>query len=199
MRYFDWRGWLRTFTRLWRSSLQLRTVAITVLLSTLTVTLIGVYMSISVGSNLFDSRLNQILATSARATIAAQDRLDAAEESDVVDLESTMLRAFQAASQASTTTTTTAIAILRSPNQSGSSCPVDQFTPGLKVNAVISADLRKTVEGSTERRGYSQSVALTQADNTVKPGVVVGSLLNVPGCGEYSLFQVYDLSDTRLS
>jgi two-component system, OmpR family, sensor histidine kinase MtrB len=197
MRYFDWRGWLRTFTRLWRSSLQLRTVAITVLLSTLTVTLIGVYMSISVGSNLFDSRLNQILATSARATIAAQDRLDAAEESDAVDLESTMLRAFQAASQASTTTTTTAIAILRSPNQSGPSCPVDQFTPGLDVDAVISADLRKTVEGSTERRGYSQSVALTQADNTVKPGVVVGSVLNVPGCGEYSLFQVYDLSDTQ--
>jgi two-component system, OmpR family, sensor histidine kinase MtrB len=197
MRYFDWRGWLRRIVRLWRSSLQLRTVAITVLLSALTVTLIGAYMSISVGANLFDSRLNQILATSARATIAAQDRLDAAEESDAVDLESTMLRAFQAASQASTTSTTTAIAILRSPNQPGPSCPVDQFTPGLALSKVISSDLRKTVEDSSQRRGYSQSVALKQDDGTVRPGIVVGSVLTVPGCGEYELFQVYDLTDTQ--
>jgi two-component system, OmpR family, sensor histidine kinase MtrB len=200
MRYLDWRGWLRTIIRLWRSSLQLRTVAITVLLSTLTISLIGAYMSWSVGANLFNSRVNQLLATSARSTIAAQDRLDTAEDSDVVDIESTMLRAFQAAAQAAQVSTnpgSTEIAILRSPGQAGPSSPVDQFTPGLDINAVISQDLRSVVQKSKDRQAYSQSVALVQTDGTVEPGLVVGSNLSVPTSGKYELYQVYDLSDTQ--
>ena len=67
MRDFSWRAILRHAGRLWRTSLQLRTVAITVVLSTLAVSIIGAYVSVSVGTNLFDSRRDQLLASSARA------------------------------------------------------------------------------------------------------------------------------------
>ena len=68
----DWRAWLDKLGRLWRSSLQVRTVAITVLLSAVAVFVIGGYMSFSVGTNLFDSRRVDLTATSEKATLAGQ-------------------------------------------------------------------------------------------------------------------------------
>ena len=49
MRYFTWRSWLDRARSLWRSSLQVRTVTISVVMSTIAVGIIGAYMSISVG------------------------------------------------------------------------------------------------------------------------------------------------------
>src|SRR3954464_1453136 len=103
MRYLDWRDWLRSLGRLWRSSLQLRTVAITVILSSLTVGIIGSYMAFSVGNNLYDSRRQAVLDSSARATLAAQGRFDAVEDSDAVDLDSVMALALDDANQAAAT------------------------------------------------------------------------------------------------
>ena len=195
MRDLDWRLWLRTLTRLWRSSLQLRTVAITVLLSAITVWIIGGYVSFSVGANLFDARLDQAMDASSRATIAAQGRFDAVDESEVADLESAMQRAFQAATQASSTAGGTEIAILRSPGQRASNAPVDRKTTGLDLS-VISDDLRTTVSTSDERRSYSQSVSLTTSDGSVAPGLIVGSVLDVPGPVQYELYIVNNLTDT---
>ena len=58
----DWRGGLGRLTRLWRGSLRIRTVAITVVLSAIAITVIGAYISTSVSSNLFDQRLMQVTA-----------------------------------------------------------------------------------------------------------------------------------------
>jgi len=197
MRYLDWRGWLRTLTSLWRSSLQLRTVATTVLLSALTVFIIGAYMSFSVGNNLFDGRKSLAEAAAARATIAAQDRFNASDESTTVDAEATMQRALEAASQASSTQVgSTKIAIRRSPGQPGFGAPVDRSTGGLEAD-LISPELREAVYTSDERRTYTQSISLPQPDGTSIPGIVVGSRLEVPGFGDYELYIVNDLSDTQ--
>ncbi len=197
MRYIDWRGWLGVLTRLWRTSLQLRTVAITVALSSLTVFVIGAYMSISVGNNLYEARLEQAREASARATIAAQDRFDAGEEAEAVDLDATMQRALEAAAQASSTQDgATRIAILRTPGQSGLGAPVDRSTGALDTD-LISDDLRESVAASTERRTFSQSIALPAADGSTVPGVVVGSILQLPGSLQYELYVVNDLRDTQ--
>lgn len=171
MRYIDWRGWLGVVTRLWRTSLQLRTVAITVALSSLTVFVIGAYMSISVGNNLYEARLEQAREASARATIAAQDRFDAGEEAEAVDLDATMQRALEAAAQASSTQDgATRIAILRTPGQSGLGAPVDRSTGALDTD-LISDDLRESVAASPERRTFSQSIALPATDGSTVPGL----------------------------
>ena len=193
MRYLDWRDWPRTIARLWRSSLQLRTVAITVILSSLTVGIIGAYMSLSVGSNLFDLRRSQVLDSSSRATLAAQGRYDAVEDSDSVDLDSVTQLALSAANQAASSPTT--IAILRTPGQPGPGSPVDRISGS--DAALISPELRSSVASSEERRSYSQSVLLPSASGSSRPGLVVGSQLTVPGDIQYELYLVYDLTDTE--
>jgi two-component system, OmpR family, sensor histidine kinase MtrB len=193
MRYFDWRDWLRTLGRLWRSSLQLRTVAITVILSSLTVAIIGGYMAFVVGTNLFDSRREAVLDSSSRATLAAQGRFDAVDDVDAVDLDSVTALALAAANQAASNPPT--IAILRTPGQSGSNTPVDR-TSGTYADR-ISLQLRSAVAASTDRRSYSQSVSIEREDGAVVPGLVVGSQLTIPGQVQYELYLVYDLGDTE--
>ena len=193
MRYLDWRGWLRTLARLWRSSLQLRTVAITVILSSVTVWIIGGYMSFSVGNNQFEQRRAQVEESSARATLAAQARFDAVEDAQSVDLDDVMQRALEAASQVASSPTT--IAILRTPGQGGPTTPVDR-TSGPDAD-LISPELRDTVGVTDESRTYSQSVELTREDGSTSPGIIVGSLLNVPVSQKYELYLVYDLADTE--
>ena len=63
MRDFQWRAIVQRFVRLWRSSLQLRTIAFTLALSGVAVAIIGGYMSVSVGANLFDARRDQLSRT----------------------------------------------------------------------------------------------------------------------------------------
>ncbi len=70
-----WQAFLRLLGapfRLWRSSLLTRTVAITVTLSGLAVTVIGGYMSLTIADSLFTGRVNQIVSETARATSTAQ-------------------------------------------------------------------------------------------------------------------------------
>jgi two-component system, OmpR family, sensor histidine kinase MtrB len=196
MRYLDWRSWLRSLSRLWRTSLQLRVVTITVVLSSITVSIIGAYMSFSIGNNLYEARLAQAEDASARATFAAQDRFDAVTDAESVDLDTLLQRAFEAASQASSRADgATQVAILGFAG-TGSTTALSFTTPTLDT-ALISTELRDRVEESTERRTYSQSVALTQPDGTVAPGLAIGSVINVPTSGPYGLYIVNSLADTQ--
>jgi two-component system sensor histidine kinase MtrB len=197
MRDFSWRVWMARLAGLWRSSLQLRTVAISVGLSTVAVGIIGFYMSYSINNNLFDSRLEQALAASERSNVAAQNRFDAAQQSTAPDPESVMSAASQAALQSATTPAGTYIAILRTPGQSGPRLPVDLVSQGFDLEAAVSDDLRGDVEGSDDRRLYWQSIALDNPEGGVDPGIVVGSLLDIPGSGQYEMYLVYNLSDTQ--
>ena len=194
MRYFDWRGWVDRLARLWRSSLQVRTVAITVILSAIAVFIIGTTMSFSVGTNLFDARRTELEATSANATLIGQRYFDeAAEQVGTDDLDATMYDAAPAIASAASTTGGTAFAILRTPGQDGSRGPADTQSPGLVPDEVISPELREAVQTSSDSRTQSQSVGL-DVDGAVHPGLVVGSLLDIRGV-QYELYLVYDIAD----
>jgi len=194
----DWRSWVRRLAGFWRASLQLRTVAISVALSALAVGIIGAYISFSVGNNLFTGRLDSALDSSERSNVAAQNRFDATEESVGLDLERAMDNAAQAALQsASSPDRSTLIAIRRTAGQSGARIPINKVSPTLDEAAVISPELVELVSTSSDRRQYWQSVSLPQEDGTVDPGIVVGSVLDVPNSGQYELYLVFNLSDTQ--
>jgi two-component system sensor histidine kinase MtrB len=197
MRYFTWRAWLLRFGNLWRSSLQLRTVTISVVMSAVAVGIIGASMSYSIGNYLFDSRLALALSASERSNAAAQTRFDAAQQTSGTDLDRVMDTAADAALSSSSTPAGTSIAILRTPGQSGARLPVDKLSSGLDPDAVISTGLRADLEDSDERRLFWQSVSLPKEDGGADPGVVVGSVLDVPGSGQYEMYLVYNLSDTQ--
>jgi two-component system sensor histidine kinase MtrB len=198
MRDFDWREGLSRLVRLWRTSLQLRTVASTVVLSAVAVGIIGAYMSISVGANLFDSRLSQLLAQSERASGTVQTLFNAtAEQGATTDTEDASNNAYSQVLQSNASTAGTLIAILRTPGQSGPRVPSDVATTTTTTN-LISETLRKRVAASaTEKpRVYWQSISIPVAGGTA-PGIVIGSSVNLPNSGLYELYLVYNLSDAQ--
>ena len=193
-----WRSIGRRVVRLWKSSLQLRTVAISVVLSTLAVGIIGTFVSFSVTNNLFSSRLQQSLDSAERSTVAAQNRFDAAEETVGPDLERAMDSASQAALQsASSPGEQTLLAILRTEGQPGPRLPINKVSPGFTPNSVLTDDLRSLVAESQERRTFWQSVEIVDAgDGSVDPGVIVGSLLDVQN-SKSEMYLVFNLRDTQ--
>ncbi len=189
---FPWRVRLRRLGRLWRTSLQLRTVAITVILSGLAVTVIAGYMSLSIGNNLFESRRDQVQRESARATALAQGIFDSAiatDQNNPIELD-TLSSDVQGKILGSTAGAGGVdIAILRMPGQH--TVGIMQSTTSANFpTRIISQQMRDAVAQNTGRL-YVQSVALQSGS---APGLIVGSLLSVPTAGYYELYLVYDLS-----
>jgi two-component system sensor histidine kinase MtrB len=195
----DWRNWreaLRRLTRLWRGSLRIRTVAITVALSAIAITAIGAYISTSVSSNLFVQRLSQITTQAGNATKGAQNVFtQAAEQGETSDLESVEDNATSAIR--GTVSSDTLIAILRVPGQNGPSLMENRASEGFEELQLSSAVEKSVRDGGVSQLSW-QSIAIpNKATGQSSPGVVVGSLLEVPAAGDYQLYLVYDLSDVQ--
>ncbi|WP_244285921.1 MtrAB system histidine kinase MtrB [Cryobacterium zongtaii] len=195
----DWRSWgswrrlAQQLRRSWRSSLQFRTVAITVLASGAAIGLVGVYMSVSVGNDLFQSRLTQILVDSNRATSAAQGILDSSDAVDRVQVQTLLESARTSISAASSSRL---VAVFRVPGQESSTvAPQDSSTFGSST-AVISPELREAVQDDADGQ-FWQSVTLASDDGSSVPGIVVGSQITVPVAGRYELYIGYSLADAE--
>lgn len=187
-----WREVSRRLASLWRGSLQFRTVLITLALSGLAILLIGLYISFSVASNLFQTQLDQVLASSNNATAAAQRILsssDALDRAAMQQLMDSTLKVVQSSSGSSL------IGVYRAPDQDPSPLtPIAPFAPGLE--SVITPELRERVQANPGDQ-FWQSVALEDGDGATAPGVVVGSDLQVPGAGRYELYIGYDFADAQ--
>lgn len=185
------RWWMRV-QGLWRRSLQFRTVLVSVALSTVAVVLVGIYMSVSISNDLFSTRLTQVLAESQRATSTAQRIFDSSVVTDRAAVQSVMNAARLGIRDA---TSSSLIAVYRAPSASQTTelAPQDFSSPELA--GVISADLRASVQNSTDQQ-FWQSVTLPLASGPV-PGVVVGSLFTIPAVGQYELYLGYDFAQAQ--
>ena len=193
-RNLSWRNAFPRMLRFWRVSLQFRTVAITVILSGLAVGIIGAYMSVSIGDNLFGSRRDQITAESARANLIAQQLFDDApttDDSNPVELATLGVSVQNTVSRSTTSPGGTGIAIFRTPGQQTQQ--VLQSTSSRDFPAgVLTEELRRRVS-ATPGQVMLQSVRLPED----APGLVAGSRVTVPSAGLYELYLVYDLSDAQ--
>ncbi len=187
-----WRQAPSRLARLWRSSLQLRTVAITLLLTGVAILITGVYMALSISNDLYQSRLDQALRDSSRATTTAQSTLNASDVSTGdagKNLLNTVLQSVQAS------TSSRLVAAYRVPGQdTGVLAPPDRGSPAM--NSVISPDLRQKVQNGGTKQFY-QSVALPAVAGDTDPGIVVGSQLTLPAYGKYELYIGYNLRDSE--
>jgi two-component system sensor histidine kinase MtrB len=187
-----WREVPRRLAALWRRSLQFRTVIITLGLSGLAILVIGLYISFSVASNLFQAQRESVLEASNNATAAAQSILDSSAAADRASLQSLM---GDAVSTITSISGSSDYAIFRAPGQAvNTNAPPDQLSRGL--GGVITPELRQQVQDNPGGQ-YWQSVALTNADGATDPGIVVGSTLNVPAAGRYELYLGYNLAEAE--
>ncbi|TPW94702.1 HAMP domain-containing histidine kinase, partial [Schumannella luteola] len=191
------RLWLGRALRAWRTSLQLRTVLATILLSGLAVTVIGGFISTSVRSNLFDSRRDQVVAESERATENAQSEFsNAAELSDSQDFDQAQSSAREAIARSTTSPGGTLVAMLRVAGQDGPVVMQNLVSRGFDESTMVSAALRSAVDADSRGEVYSQPLSIAGEEGG-DPGIITGSVLDVPGGGRYELFVVYNLRDVQ--
>jgi two-component system sensor histidine kinase MtrB len=180
----------------WRRSLELRTVALTVLLAGVGASIIATSISVSISANLYDQRRDQVQSESQRATILAQSIFDSAtatEDADQVELDSLQNEAQSTILGSTSSPGGTSIAILRTPGQSTAQTVQDIASPDFPGEE-LTPELRERVASDTGALSM-QPVALPRADGGSVPGIVVGSTLQVPTAGQYELYLVYDLAD----
>lgn len=196
MRFPRWRDWPSRLLRVWRGSLQFRTVATTVTLSGIAVLVIGAYISISIGSQLFQSKSVQVQDEARTAHNLAQDIFDAADVSTdsgpTVELDSLSATVQDKVLSSSTSPGATPLEILRSPNQSTSQ--IMQPTKTTNFPEVVSDSLRTRVRADPTHVQY-QSVTLPGGT----PAIVVGSQVTVGPAGNYELYLVYSLADEQVT
>src|SRR6187402_244312 len=149
---FDGRDLLDRTVRFWRSSLRVRVVAITVILSAVAVTAIGAYIAVSVRGNLFDQRREQIVEEAGRAATRAEgvftQAASAGGDSDLDAVQQDAVRAIVAS-----VSNSTILAFQRAPGQDGAPAMEDRRGPGWQ-NSMASAELRSAV-----RKGGANHVA----------------------------------------
>ncbi|WP_350347284.1 MtrAB system histidine kinase MtrB [Agromyces sp. G08B096] len=178
---------------LWRRSLQFRTVLITIGLSGLAILVIGLYITFSIASNLFESKLESALVASNNAAKEAQTLLDSSDAADRAALQLVMERVF---ATVQTVSGSSSIALFREPGQAPNElAPQDQLAPSM--SGLVSPELRASVQEDRDGQ-YWQSVELGgAAGGDGEPGVVVGTDLAVPGAGTYELYIGYSFADAE--
>ena len=194
LRGVDVRALPHRVLRFWRVSLQFRTVAITVLLSGIAIGVIGAFITISIGGNLFSSRRDQVNAEAALANGIAQQLFDDASATDAttpVDLSTLGVRVQSTVLASTTSPGGTGIAILRAKDQPSPAVMQPTSSRGFPT-PIVSQTMRERV-ASTPGQVMLQSVELPDGS----PGLVAGSLLTLPGAGLYELYLVYDLADAQ--
>ena len=181
--------------RLWRGSLLTRTVAITVALSGMAVTIIGGYMSLTIADSLFAGRSDQILSETARAATTAQSLFDnSVSPAGTIDVETANTAAQTAIRATQSSPGGSGFAILRTPGQITAQTMTSSSTAGLDLT-VVTTELRSRVVAEPAQIHY-QSVALS-VEGEARPGLITATSLQVPSAGQYELYLIYDLGDVQ--
>ncbi len=190
------RVWWRRLARMWRSSLTLRTIAMTVVLSSLASLAVGVAIDWSISRSMVDARRTQLVTLSQSATLAAQGVFDASAGQPDLEFDAVLDNAVKAiTNNAATTSDATSWALVLASGQDVQGASAQSNTPGLDVASVVSDSLRAAVAADQGRRVYSQSTGLERAGVLV-PAIATGSTLVIQGV-LYDLYLVYDISDTQ--
>ena len=190
-----WRSLVSRARHVWRRSLQVRTVAITVFFSTIAVTIISGYMSISIATNLYEARKTQAIAEARQATVSTQALFDSSVSSNgTIDVEAVNVTAGTTIRSVASSPGGTQFAILRTPGQSTAVTMTSTSTRGLDTT-VITDELRDQV-ALDDGLLYTQAVSL-DGETTTDPGLVVGSVFEVPTAGQYELYLVYNVRDVQ--
>ncbi|MGP3535421.1 MtrAB system histidine kinase MtrB [Microbacterium sp. RD1] len=185
-----WRSWPGRIAALWRRSLRFRTILVTLGLTALTILVACVWMAIAIQNDLFQSRLRQVQIGARQATVAAQERLDAAVASDdPVTVQNLMRNVLTTLAQQSAADS---FATFRIDTDVSPIAPQNIDSGGFD-RAFVTPELRELVRSNAETQWW-QSAALRGGDGAVVPGVVVGQQLEVRGVGPYELYLAYDFS-----
>lgn len=168
---------------LWRRSLQVRTVMITVAFTSIAIVAYSAVAAYSISQDLFQSRLEQVLSVSNRAITEAQTALSASAATDTASIQELMNKVL---SDIEGTTASQRVALLRS-SQASLGYTQDIASGGLDIYQ-LPRELRTSVQGDPSGLWW-QSV---EVDG--KPAIITGAGLTVQVAGLHEVYIVFDLS-----
>ena len=172
--------------------MQLQVVTTSLVVGLVAVGALGAYLTTSIRDGVFDQRLEEILMESARSTEQAQAQFDSATAgtgTQVQQLLNDMLPRLRTSGAGSREV------FLWRPENSTASAAVIDLTTAPALNGLVSPQMREqAVRGEGQ---VWQSVAIPEDPGAevsgVVPGIVVGSLVEVPLAGPFELYYVYSL------
>lgn len=175
--------------RIWRRSLRVRTVLITLALSSVALLAVGTVVSYTIAQGLFQDRLSQVLAESARATGSAQSIVDESSN-DSTSLQNARLVAIDSVQTAARPY---GLYWSRSDTAQNSASLSDVESPENAKN-LVRPQLRRALE--SDQIQHWQSVAIPVANGRTEPGIVVGDVVTF-GNGTSDLFLIFDVQDVQ--
>lgn len=177
-----------------RRSLQARAVAFTLLLSFVALVAVGGFLSYSIGSGLFNTRVNQIMGEASRASADVQNTFASASVANQSGLQ-TLMNQVVPNLETSASSQSRRVALLRTPGQGTTTSLQSPISADLETS-LIPESLRTEVQRADGKLNY-KSVELPQLGGGVHPGLIVGSPINIPIAGAYELYLVYDLQSEQ--
>lgn len=180
---------LRRPARVWRRSLRVRTVAITVLLSSIALLVVGTIVSYTIAQGLFQDRVAQIEAQSLRATESAQQTINNGQSGDRVVLESVQIQAINSVNLVARPTAFNWVNI-----PSAGAVTIAPAASSDGIGLLVSPELKRSLKNGSGQ--HWQSVAYPVAGGQTHPAVIVGDVLSFGG-GQSELYLVYDLDDVQ--
>ncbi len=180
-----------------RRSLQARVVAASMVLSTLALVGVFGYMSVSVGSNLFETRRDEALVEAARASAEMQRVFAEAVTQNLTsgELDALQDRALDAVTGLIASRSSTEYAMLRAEGQSETVLAMNDVQSQAFDTDLLTDELRTAVAASSDTP-YYQSVRL-DAEGGAQPAIVVGTTVDVPLAGRYELYLLTSLQSTQ--
>ncbi|WGW10694.1 MtrAB system histidine kinase MtrB [Saxibacter everestensis] len=189
------KGW-RWVVSLIRRSLQFRVVAATILLTSFAIYGVGTYMSQEIAKGLFEKRLSsatKITDQFAQQLNAFSDDEAATSQGDL----STTLRTTLADQMSSSTLPLRAVAL--EPMEGATSVsPISETQKNKPPYSVkqLSPDLIESVKDAGGEQRY-QAMELSNYDGSVDPGLAIGTLVTIPGAGQFQLYVISDLTEEQ--
>ena len=179
----------------WRTSLQFRTVATTLLIASVAVVGVGGYLAGQISSGLFNERLIQAQQESARGTTQVQENFSNASLSDQPRVSTYVVDTLKLLEVGGADDNRKYL-MVKIPGQN-SKLAVSSSDSGGVTAAIIPDELRKTVQNSSDGQ-FWQSIALPTGSAGVHPAVVVGSQVDLLNT-RYELYMIYDLNSAQMT
>ncbi len=175
--------------RMWRRSLRFRTVAITLLLSSIALVVVGTFVSYTIAQGLFNDRVNQVESLSLRAHDAAQSVINSTSSTDRSALDAVQQRAIISVNQVARPTGSY---WLNDPVPDQPTVQAAASTEG--IQNLVSTELQASLKAGSGQ--HWQSVAVQVANGQTHPAIIVGDVLRF-GDGRSELYLVYDIDDVQ--
>jgi two-component system sensor histidine kinase MtrB len=185
----------RSLARRWRSSMQVRVVTSALALGIVAVAVLGIYLSFSIRDGLFEQRVDQIESENAALTQQVRTTLAGSPATSPGDQQSLLRDVILSLSAGGSSAQDY---FLRQAPDQGLPLVDPASSRTLAVDDVVSPALRAATLATDDQVLQSVAIPGVATDSGVdEPGVVVGSVVEVPSGGTFELYALYSLSSEQ--